>query len=519
MVNIDMDKLDELTLFNPNEKKEFLRAEYADVGTRNSYGYFFQGCVIKEQLLNKDIAEFDYEEFVDLIKARKVTRKGYDVFISRFFKYVEWYCNKLKIYQKFTKNNVNRQELETFLYKTQVLTREEVYKLAFSLRNKRDAVILILAFEGLNGIEHIEIRNLRPEDIEGNVIRIKTGNVRNIVVLPETIQIINEAVSEEDYDKRENNSRNYGSKNLHYKGYVVKNSSDKNDTISKITVNERLKKILIDYFSDNEIKDAFNIITFSGMIDFASKIEKIRRLDEYDFAKIYHRYGKRSEQSKFLKEEFEKNFFSPKSYKTELEPKYIEAVNSILNYKIDRIQNPKPKIQNTIIEDEADDNKIPDWLEAWRKQCETLGRFGEELAIEWLKSKGLKPKDVSKEYSKGYDIEVEDEGYEVKTSAIDRFYISINEFNTANKMQNKYHIFFVKIDNKQKQIYGYDITNPIEFLELDYDNITGDKGSRLCKVVPSNIEIGFIYDYIKGAETLNHLLPLIPKSQEKEINT
>ncbi|MUT68503.1 DUF3883 domain-containing protein [Paenibacillus sp. NEAU-GSW1] len=123
----------------------------------------------------------------------------------------------------------------------------------------------------------------------------------------------------------------------------------------------------------------------------------------------------------------------------------------------------------------SEEDSIPGWVKVTAK----TGRFGEELAIAYLKEQSLgEVKYVGMNAKLGYDIQVSYEGqlhaYEIKTTTKDnnKFYISYNELRVAEKMQNLYHLLFIKINNIARTITGYHIVNPINMLDIDFHTIS-----------------------------------------------
>jgi len=130
-----------------------------------------------------------------------------------------------------------------------------------------------------------------------------------------------------------------------------------------------------------------------------------------------------------------------------------------------------------------DEDPIPEWV----KLAAKTGWFGEMLALEYLSDmQSQKVNHVGRNAKHGYDIEVMGNGnrhaYEVKTTTQqnNKFHITHHELQVAYKMQDFYHIMFIKIDNDRRTITGFIIDNPIKTLDIDFADIT--KISK-CKTV------------------------------------
>jgi hypothetical protein len=148
----------------------------------------------------------------------------------------------------------------------------------------------------------------------------------------------------------------------------------------------------------------------------------------------------------------------------------------------------------------------------WVKNNMKLGAFGEKIAEEYLSQFYPNIERVSmKDDSLGYDLEADENKFEVKTSENNgvAFYISINQLKTANRLTDKYNLFYINIDNAKQLITGFIINDPIKILNLNNFNINYSENSNV-NIMPSVFTISLNESFIqKNCKwlTLNNYMP------------
>lgn len=149
----------------------------------------------------------------------------------------------------------------------------------------------------------------------------------------------------------------------------------------------------------------------------------------------------------------------------------------------------------------AEEDPIPEWVKVAAK----IGRFGEEIAMAFLRAQSFeKVEYVGINAKLGYDIKVISDGrvhaYEIKTTTHDnnKFYISHNELQVAEKMQNLYHLIFIKVDNNAQMITGYLIGNPINALDIDFKAITKLFKTQTIELVANQFIINISENFLQN---------------------
>ncbi len=186
-----------------------------------------------------------------------------------------------------------------------------------------------------------------------------------------------------------------------------------------------------------------------------------------------------------------------KVFELELMPLYNNMGVLLQESKEIIISSYSPIIIKDILDKEEDD------YSPWDK--EEQGRSGELIAKKYLENKYKEVVDVSKTTKLGYDIKVNDKlAFEVKTSKSKNFFhISYNELKVATYMQDKYNLFFIKVDVKDEKITkatGFIINNPIKILQINLRIIAPTFELDNINLKPSQFKIYFNKDFISLQE-------------------
>jgi Domain of unknown function (DUF3883) len=172
-----------------------------------------------------------------------------------------------------------------------------------------------------------------------------------------------------------------------------------------------------------------------------------------------------------------------------------------------RIEEQILRKEKEIIEDQAikdEEEQIFSWLDENQK----LGELGEKIALEYLKGLYENLTLVSQDTKKGYDIEVELDsnkvlGFEVKTSLSNYgFHITYNELKVASNKKDDYYIFFLTVNKEENVVEGYLIQNPIDELNINFEQITNVIETQSVMVIPNKFFIKFKNGYLQNLSKL-----------------
>ncbi len=317
-------KREEYKLYNEGLKLGFIRETYRET-TQIHVKRLLSNAYDMEMALNKDLANFNFEQTEEFLKSlnKKSVQSLYST-LSYLRRYVNYaikkgyvptrinYCNlfrgseMLRKYVNFVAENIVDDEDDNLLGK--YITRDELHNIIDFCYNPQDAALFGLLFEGVMGIEHEEIRNLRPLDCN-----LETGEItltrrlineekqekelvtRKIIIKDSIIlSVLEGAIEQKIYEK--NNGMNDHLRTKRFElantGYVFR-VSGRGDCgrIKTVNINNRLKKIAILY--DNQFLNPKNI-WISGQIDYAKALKKqleIKELNRKYYEMINKRFG------------------------------------------------------------------------------------------------------------------------------------------------------------------------------------------------------------------------------------
>jgi hypothetical protein len=194
-----------LNFYNHETKLKFLKDQHES--TQLLYENIFKSSTDQESLLQRDLYDFTIEEVAELIYGlNKSTVNSVYAIVSIVRTYINW-AIKLTI----SKSNINPIEKvdQSFYFslidrtKKLYITDEELEFIENEvIVNAQDKVLYRLMFEGVNGKRLSELRNLRHEDIKGNMLSLRDdeGRERELKVSDRCAAIIEEAQQQKTYE-------------------------------------------------------------------------------------------------------------------------------------------------------------------------------------------------------------------------------------------------------------------------------------------------------------------------------
>ncbi|WP_432408617.1 hypothetical protein [Wukongibacter sp. M2B1] len=282
-------------------KESFLSQEIYSLATRKIMSFVLLGEKTKvlEDKYNKDLCLFNLYELKELLSSFESRSK--DSLRSKrtiVGKYINYAIDKGHI--KTNKNfidDITEEDLDNLIYKIaakdKFISKEELEDICNVCVNWQDEVIFRLLFEGIKGEKLSELINLKVSDVDmnNNIIRISEGNKREIKVLPSTIDSVNFAIKQNEY---ENYITSTGSRvkvrRLHDTGYVMKKSSRVGEAkIGYQTILGRFKKVRAEagypYMT-------IETVWWSGIFHYARKIiDDNGKLTDNNYDEIIKRFG------------------------------------------------------------------------------------------------------------------------------------------------------------------------------------------------------------------------------------
>ncbi|MGR9047086.1 phage lytic cycle repressor MrpR family protein [Halobacillus faecis] len=249
--------------FNNSLKESFLLM-YANVSTVKNYSRLFRVTGVTEDLLGKDLGEFNQDEIEALLKNTiKPSTQGSARTTGRMItKYLDF-----AVEEGLRDDNYLAEQPSKYFYNfiskksNEFIHAEDILEISTkTLINAQDGAIIQLIFEGAQGSGVSELCNLHLDDVnlmdkvvtlrDDSKSKKKQGtNVRTISVTENAIQLIKLAASEKIYEKKNGDTDDLpnnvkATTELAETPYVFKTAktynTDSEDKVKKYTIYNRL---------------------------------------------------------------------------------------------------------------------------------------------------------------------------------------------------------------------------------------------------------------------------------------
>ena len=115
------------------------------------------------------------------------------------------------------------------LFNLKVVSKSTILNWVDQLENPRDKFILLGLFEGIKGKDFCELANLRPEDVNGNIVKLCTS--RTIEISDKLKHIIEECIEEKIYYSTSGKEKKIMP--LIDRGYVIKDYPNTKESVSE----------------------------------------------------------------------------------------------------------------------------------------------------------------------------------------------------------------------------------------------------------------------------------------------
>ena len=271
--------------FNEDLKKEFNKQSNKSYLAANKalFGKIHQ----KEKELGRDVYTFSLTEIEELFLSFNVS--GYSNDFNVLKRYLI-FCLEKGLINTFVLEGINTKHFDDLNLKDRLRFNEDtLIEYIEGLYNPQDKLILRLLFEGVNGKDCSELRNLKKSDINWNNNELtlygegeKKGKLRKIEVSDECIRLIKLVINENIYYS--NNGLAEKKEILVVNDYIIRQSFRKNSNH-----NERVNKGFL-YNRFNRYKEWLNeprltqtSVYQSGMINYTIKLSKKYRKHYKDF--------------------------------------------------------------------------------------------------------------------------------------------------------------------------------------------------------------------------------------------
>lgn len=176
-------------MYNEENKLEYIKFKLSDDQAprlaKNALQRFFSKTYPFEVEKGKDICNFNKDEIIDMYKTINYTSlETVANTNSQLSSYTQYCLNNHQVldYQNhFTEINIKLcSTLISDKLSYDIVTRDELLAIAKKLPNHSDAFILLCLFEGIRGQDCSEIRQIRMEDFDGNILHLVPNRIREL---------------------------------------------------------------------------------------------------------------------------------------------------------------------------------------------------------------------------------------------------------------------------------------------------------------------------------------------------
>lgn len=290
-------------MYNKEIKERFLEENYTNEDSKRTARYVFYYSYLNELPLQKDLYDFSREEIGKVLA--NSNPKSLNVAMSRLriiSKYITWAIGGNVNLRKDNINPLSKIEeswVEQFVDKSvkKFISKTELDEMVDWLINYSDKALLMLLFEGVNGRELSEIRNLRMKDIKEDGTATLYDDIkkeyRELKLSEELINILRIADKEYEYINKNGEATRIKTSQLAESQFIFK------PTIRRKTANEERMSHISIIGRLSSIGEAFGfdsftpkMVTHSGLIYMGYLLHKDKEeLTDEDFEIIAKRFN------------------------------------------------------------------------------------------------------------------------------------------------------------------------------------------------------------------------------------
>lgn len=324
-----------MKLYNQELKEKYLHERFENEDSRNTIRYIFKSAELIEDILQKDVYNFNLVEIGKVIK----NANPHSPFVARSYgrllsKYISWAIEPMGLRE----NNIHPMKgvddswYDSLVDKTKKThwSKEEFIELLEKLPNAQDQAFLALMFEGVVGNKFEELRNISYYDIDwnNNELTVRERNDYKIKLDDVFMRFLKNANDAQVYRTFDKETGGYKERDLLSSNYLFKNIKSRakeRDPVSYQVFYNRLNNIKnefeLEYLTPNAVKQ-------SGMIYMAAEIIREKQKSgqnvemsysdfekigiKYDYSKIHtvkHEYYNTNLMKNFLTAEKLKDFY------------------------------------------------------------------------------------------------------------------------------------------------------------------------------------------------------------------
>lgn len=318
-----------------------------------------------EMNLNKDLYEFSLTEIEEIFRHSESENARNDYYAIK--DYLEYSIEKGVISENPLKNT-NPKHFDDLLYENRLrITKDELDGYISKCYNAQDQLLLMLLFEGVDGVDNTEIRNLKRDDINWDTntlhLRCDKNGPRDIEVTDECMKLLDDAIKEKTYyfnngEMSEKKGRLY--ENFSETDFVIRSTRKKNRRVDRAIITTRF-------------------------LDFKKRFDqpKLNPTVIYQSGLIYYAVQYSKKTGKNIKEFHHKIDYTEIAKKFPIKGKIINGVfqyNAVFRYiKEDEIKALYGNYLNKVFVLQPDEDIEKDIIEVKKRQSAT--RFRKMISI------------------------------------------------------------------------------------------------------------------------------------------
>lgn len=275
-----------------SEDKRFYRKEYKDEFISQLVQNSINRAVALlgksyeyEKRLNKDLYEFSLTEIEEIFRHSESENASNDYYAIK--DYLDYNIKKGVISQD-TLKKTNLKYFNNLLDENRLrITKEKLDKYISMCFNVQDQLLLMLLFEGVDGVANSEIRNLKKDDIDWDTntlhLRCDKNGPRDIEVSEECMKLIDKVIKEETFyfnngEISEKQRRLY--ENFPENNFIIRNIRKKKTRVDKIFIVSRFNNFKT-WFNQPKLNPT--VIYQSGLIYYMVQYSKKTGKDIKEF--------------------------------------------------------------------------------------------------------------------------------------------------------------------------------------------------------------------------------------------
>jgi hypothetical protein len=285
-------------MYNPEIKNRYInRKESETILNKHLLKGIFEKTEKYENELNKDVCNFSYYDISEFYKMIGSTSLGsLNSMNSQLSQYTSW-C----IHEGFVEDGQNHfSEFSSSILKNYlniakinntIITREEIISLCNKLSNARDCFIILSLFEYGKSKNFSDISYARFCDIEGNILKLKSG--RSVIISEQLKSIAEESYNSTSYVSIDGN-RTF---NLIDDGTIIKHRNEISEA-SEFAAGRKIYNLIVKIFNIYGLNDmSANNIVMSGILNMILEksqkygISPMQYLDSDYISEIENQYG------------------------------------------------------------------------------------------------------------------------------------------------------------------------------------------------------------------------------------